>query len=153
MRNRTLLHAMVMIASLLVLAACGASQGENQPTQTADLDLANTSWTLVSYGAPDAPTPALPGNPVTLVFEADGRAGGNASCNSYGGSYQIEDGSIRFGEIVSTLMACVDAGVGEQEQRYLSALQTTGSVALSGDQLTIAYNDGQEVLTFTRAAQ
>ena len=138
-----------LAAGILILAACAAQPGGNQTTPEAER-LANTNWSLVSYGPPESPIEVLPGTSVTLEFDAEGRAGGSGGCNSYGGDYEVENGSISFGEIVSTLMACTDPGVGEQESQFLGALQTASTYEVSGDQLTITYVDGQ-VLNFSRA--
>jgi heat shock protein HslJ len=122
-----------------------------QPPGAGDV-LANTRWRLVSFGEPGAETPVVAGSTVTLEFGADGQVGGSAGCNSYGGKYQVHDGTVSFGELVSTLMACVDERVMQQEQQYLAALQSTGRFELAGRRLTIRYAGGQDVLNFELAA-
>jgi len=114
--------------------------------------LANTRWRLVSFGEPGDETPVVAGSTVTLEFEANGQVGGSGGCNSYGGKYQVQDGTISFGEIVSTLMACTDERVMQQEQQYLGALQSAGQFELAGQRLTIQYNGGRGVLNFEPAA-
>lgn len=138
-----------LLLAVLVLAGCASRNSSDQPDgQTADL--ANTSWTLVSYGAPGSLIEVLPATQVTLKFDGEGGAGGSSGCNSYGGKYRVEKASVTFSDVFSTLMACTDAGVMDQEQQYLGALQTAGAFELSGDTLTIAYNDGQMALNFIR---
>lgn len=112
--------------------------------------LLDSRWELVSYGAPDAQTPVIPESGVTLEFINEGEAGGSGGCNSYGGSYMVEDDTIAFNNLISTLMACADTGLTEQEQVYLQALQSAVRYELSGDQLTLWYGEGQEQLVFTR---
>jgi putative lipoprotein len=114
-------------------------------------DLVGTQWTLVSYGPPGAETPVIEGSEVTLAFQEDGQAGGSGGCNSYGGPYVVEGGVLSFGEVVSTLMACVDEQVMEQEQQYFQALQTAGQYKLVAGGLTIYYDNGQSVLNFVSA--
>ena len=155
----------------LILAACAPTAAPpdtgNGPTPTGPVAttgpaatptgpgagnvLANTAWVLVSYGAPGAETPVVPGSTVTLEFEAGDQAGGTAGCNSYGGRYQIDGDTISFSEIVQTLMACADEQVMEQEAQYLAALETASQFELSGDSLVITYDGGQGVLNFVRA--
>lgn len=118
---------------------------------TADNPLANTQWQLESFGPVGAETPVVEGSTVTLEFDATGQAGGSGGCNSYGTEYQVQNGTLVFGEIVSTLMACADENIGEQEQQYYQALETAGEFEVSGDRLTIYYNDGQGVLNFVSA--
>jgi putative lipoprotein len=112
--------------------------------------LANTQWRLVSFGAPGAETPVVEGSAITLEFKAEGEAGGSGGCNSYGGQYQVQGDTLSFGDVMSTLMACVDEGISQQEQAYFQALQTVGRFELAGDQLTIWYNNDQGVLNFVK---
>lgn len=146
----------LLLVLAFTLAACAPITAPPTPTPPlaappgAVSELAGTRWTLVSYGTPGAETPVVEGSEVTLVFQEDGQAAGSGGCNSYGGLYQVENGVLSFGEVVSTLMACVDEQVMAQEQRYFQALQTAGRYELSADQLTIHYDDGQGVLNFVR---
>jgi heat shock protein HslJ len=112
--------------------------------------LENTNWNLVSFGSPGAEQPLIEGSTVTLMF-AGGQAGGSGGCNSYGGPYQVEGTTITFGEITRTLRACADAGMTEQEDRYLAALASASEYQIEGDRLLITYDNGNGVLIFERA--
>jgi len=83
-----------------------------------------------------------------LIFGEDGDVTGSGGCNSYGGSYTVAGHGLTFGEMTRTLMACLDAGVTDQEQAYFDALATATAFDLSSDRLVIAYGDGQQ-LVFT----
>ena len=166
---------------ILVLAAAGctagapgeppAAQEPASPTETseppveatatpeptagaagADL-LAGTSWLLASLGPLGTERDVLAGSRVTLLFQAGGNAGGNAGCNSYGGAYEVDGEAISFAEIVSTLMACADDGVMEQEGSYLAALQSAESFTLEDERLVIGYDGGRSSLTFVREGE
>lgn len=150
-------HLRVLIPFLtfvLLFAACTPSEpvappnAQTTPATSGTDSLAGTRWTLVSWGAPSAETPVIGESTITLEF-ADGQINGSGGCNSYGGSYQTQGDTLLLGEIASTLMACVDNAVMEQETNYFAALQTAGDFQVNGDQLTIAYNGG--VLTFVAA--
>jgi len=110
--------------------------------------LENTHWSLVSFGPAGAENPLMAGSMITLIL-ADGQAGGFGGCNAYSATYQVEGESISFDEITSTLRACADEQMTEQEQQYFAALQTTSSYMLEGNQLRITYGDG--VLVFETA--
>jgi heat shock protein HslJ len=62
----------------------------------------------------------------------------------------VDGGKLSFGQITSTLMACADEGVMDQEQRYFQALQNAGEFTLDGDRLTVLYDDGQGALNFVK---
>jgi heat shock protein HslJ len=107
-----------------------------------DVGLQGTTWELVKMGD------ALPvaGTTVTIMFE-DGTASGSAGCNSYSGGYSLDGDSLAFGEIASTLMACMEPGVMEQESAYLVFLQQATSHAILDGFLYI-YRDDGSVLQF-----
>ncbi|HEX6384344.1 MAG TPA: META domain-containing protein [Anaerolineae bacterium] len=113
--------------------------------------LANTQWQLISFGPVGNETPVVAGSTPTLEFDATGQAGGNSGCNTFGADYQVQDNMISFGEIVTTEIACLEEGVMDQEQQYYQALQSAGTFELTGNTLTIWYDDGQSVLNFARA--
>ena len=125
---------------------------ETVPETNSEDSLANTQWVLESFGTVGSETPVVGENAVTLEFASDGQVGGSASCNSYGGSYSVQDNTLVLAEIVSTLMACVDTALMEQEVQYLDALQTVSEFQVDGDRLTITYDDGQGVLNFISAS-
>ncbi len=110
--------------------------------------LVNTSWHLTTLGPAEAETPVVADSPATLTFSADGTAGGNTGCNSYGGDYTVESDTLSFGEMVSTLMACADEAVMAQEQAYLQALQSAARFEVTADHLTIWYDEGNSQLNF-----
>lgn len=143
----------ILFAALLFIAGCAvpteitpAAPGGANSTAT----LAGTQWRLESMGAADSPTPVIQRTTITLEFQPDGRAGGDSGCNSYGGTYVIRDGKIAFGEMVSTLRACADDLLNQQEQQYILALQSTGAIEQSGDRLTIRYDNDRNVLQYAR---
>lgn len=104
--------------------------------------LSDTKWQLVSYGENEV----VGDEPVTLDFAEGGRMGGSAGCNLYGGSYAVEGGTIWFGEVISTLRACLDEGVAAQERAYLDALGTAARFELAGEQLIITYGEGEQLV-------
>jgi heat shock protein HslJ len=121
-----------------------------EPTATPGIQdpLANTRWNLVSFGPVDDVQPVIPGSEITLEFGNDRRAGGNGGCNSYGANYEVSGNMLTLGPIESTLVACVDQAVMQQEGGYFQALSTAGEYEISGDQLQISYDNDQGLLNF-----
>lgn len=143
---------------LLLLAACVPIGSIDIPpvatpatTPVAPQSLAGTEWALVSIDGPDGATPAHEGATVTLEFDENGQVSGSGGCNSYGGTYEVQDNRLSFGEITRTLMACVDENVMAQEEAYFTALQSAGEFDLSGEQLTLWYGEGEGTLIFQQA--
>ena len=109
--------------------------------------LAGITWTLISYGDPANPTPALGSPLVTLTFSGAG-VSGNSGCNTFNGSFQFEGNTLTIGQLIRTLVAC-DQPIMAQEDAVLNALATASSFAINGNQLVINYDGG--ILNFTGA--
>jgi heat shock protein HslJ len=135
MQSRLVLAFLILT---LLLAACGG--GAEVPS------LAGTSWKLVKIGD----QPVVADTAPTLSFDENGQAGGNASCNQFGGSYEAKDGKLTFGPLVSTLMACATPGAMEQEAAYMAALAKVAGYTVTGDQLTLIDANGTLVAEFTK---
>ena len=104
------------------------------------------AWKLVSYGSAAAPTPAVPDTEAGLTFNEDGTVTGNSGCNGLGGDYTVEGDQITFGQIVSTLMACDDPRMA-QEDAVHRVLTETASYRIEGSTLTLTNNEMVLVLT------
>lgn len=139
MDRRLLLAVAAGLVAVWVVAACGEAAAS----------LEGTAWTLASYGDPGDPTPMREGTEITLAFDAEGKANGNADCNSYFGSYTAKEGEFTLGPVGSTMMACEEP-VMQQETAYLQLLDAVTRYKVSGDELQITTPDGQ-VLNFKRA--
>jgi len=108
-------------------------------------------WILQSYmDAKGEVVNVIAGREVTAEFN-DNQINGNAGCNNYFGTYEVDGDHIAFSEIGSTEMFCEQPiGVMKQEIDYLAALSTASSFQMEDNQLIIANADGKEVLTFVQ---
>jgi len=145
MKKYTLTLIAVFTAAALVLSACSLP-GVNAGTPTG---LANTSWSLVSYGPAASQTPAVANIETSLVFGSNGALSGNMGCNGFGGKYEVSDGSVTFSEVVSTLMACSNEQVMSQEQAAFRLLNGKVSYALTGSSLVLTDANGENALTLS----
>lgn len=144
------LLAVLALACVAALASagCGNDRSERSgglPAASAP-DLAGSAWLLdVSdlgiAGAGDVEAP--------LAFTAD-RVSGSDGCNSFRGSYQQQGASLHFGELASTMMACVGAAQ-DVADRVGPALQRVRSFAVSGDRLILRDEAGATLLPYVRA--
>ncbi len=140
-RHRWLLAAAIGVAGAAIALAVFTSGGSGG-------DLAGTRWSLVALNQ-QVPIPAS--GPITLEFEAGGRAGGDSGCNSYGAGYAARRSSLKITDLVSTLRACVDPLLNDQEAAYLRALAAVVEYEVTGDRLTLTDAGGTIVLVFARA--
>ncbi len=89
---------------------------------------------------------------ITATFE-NGQVTGNASCNSYFASYQLDGDKLTIGNAGSTLMACLAPGVMVQEAAYLEALQKAASYQIKAGQLEIADAQAKTILVYSAIPQ
>jgi heat shock protein HslJ len=121
----------------LALSACAAQESS---------EALIGAWKLTAYGPAGAPTPAVEGVDAGLTFNEDGTVSGTSGCNGLGGDYTVEGNQITFGEFVSTLMAC-DEPIMQQEEAAHKVMTGTATYKIEGNTLTITNNDMVLVLT------
>ena len=115
---------------------------DNKPGDKISLE--DTPWKLESYGPSDNLTPVLQGTGVTILFDSDiGEFNGSAGCNQYFGGYEVNGKDLTITTpIGNTEMACIEPeGVMDQEQAYLSILQTMERYSIKNNILTITCGD------------
>ncbi len=143
----------VMPLPLLAFAAIAFSGPAYAQESSASRALPGTSWELVKIQRATSDVTDVTGKGVTLRFGQDGRASGDSTCNSYSATYQAGPGqTFTFGEVASTLRACVDPALTAIETEYFSALPSVTQYSFDGDRLELSYNNGQSVLDFAPAS-
>jgi len=163
--NRTL----TLLLPLALLAACsqtpapaGTGGDDVAPAATkaadqqtlAHLDaqrLQSQHWLLKQATAADGTRIdalfARDDKPVTLDF-ADGRLSVSNTCNRLGGGYTLENGTLKVGAMVSTMMACTDKSLMALDEAVSSRLQGQLKAAQDADgTLTLTTGKG-DVLVF-----
>jgi len=124
-------YLLVPLLICLAISACASKENGRSLVE---------SWRLTAYGPVDSPTPAVPDADATLTFGEDEILTGTTGCNQLGGDYSVEDDQITFGQNVSTLIACPDLQMA-QEDTIHQVLMETASFNIEGDTLTIIKND------------
>jgi heat shock protein HslJ len=133
---------------LSLLSAHGAALATFTPqSQT----LAGSSWraTGINNGRGGVVS-VLPDTTVTLSFGKDGKAAGSAGCNNYTSTYQESGGALTFTAPAATRRMCTAAGVMEQEQFFLKALESVATMRVEGDELELRTKDGALAVDFRR---
>ena len=74
--------------------------------------------------------------PYMILKQEDNRVNGNGGCNSFFGSYTLEDGNrIKFSQLGATQMACISNA--EIEPKFFKVLEMADNYNLKGDTLTL----------------
>ncbi len=127
----------LLVITTLILTAC------SQATTQSDDPLEGTNWQLVFYRK----TRVIEGTSISAKFE-NGEITGSAGCNSFFGSYEIDEANIMISTLGATEMFCMEPdGVMEQEAFYLESLQDAQRYEILDGRLTIFRSD-HETLTF-----
>jgi heat shock protein HslJ len=135
--------AIVAAVAALVFARSSLASGFlTRPTA----GLANTNWSLVSLNG-QAP---IAGRALTLKFQSSTQLGGDSGCNSYGAQYRLNGSSLSVDQLISTLRACAEQPLNDQEAVFLQALSHAAQISVSGSQLTLKDASGGEVLVFQK---
>jgi heat shock protein HslJ len=134
------------LLALPLLAVGLLSAGTHAQAQTAGL--AGTSWKLVEIQGPTMGVQNTSGQNITINFDSQGHAGGQSTCNVYGGEYAAgADGSLSITNVISTLRACVEGDLQGLETEYFNAISSVKSYAYDGNNLALAYGNGG-ILTY-----
>lgn len=75
--------------------------------------------------------PLVSSHPITITLEGD-QVNGTASCNGYGGSFEISGSEISFGNLAMTEMACLPEQTMEAEALFAQGLTMVDTVAVDG---------------------
>lgn len=141
MRHEGRILALALLLMTVTAVACTrAPGGSDTPVQGGNVSdagaLVGSRWRLVEAGG-QAALPDTGQRGPYLQFESGSRMGGNTTCNSMGGSYTADGSSLRFFDVNSTMMACVEEARMEQERRFMIAIQNTDRYAVQGDTLVL----------------
>jgi len=143
MKTRQLL-AGALSASLLLSALPGLALAQDEDTQVTP---EGVEWTLATLAGE-----AVPESVTTTLFMSGGEVVGDAGCNSYFGSYELDGDALTFPTpFGSTLKMCEEEAMAV-EGAYLPLLQATASWAIDEEgALSLADADGAVQLVYGEA--
>lgn len=99
-------------------------------------------WMLASIGGKKV---SKHGSEAFISFDAEKHsAGGNTSCNVFGGSYTSKGEKLRVTEVIATMRACIEDDRMTIERQFLDALEKTDRYEIAGNKLTLFH--GREPL-------
>jgi heat shock protein HslJ len=88
---------------------------------------------------------------VTLLLDGQGRAAGRSGCNRFTGGIEIGNGTMRFGLLAGTRMACAEPLMA-LEQKVFRVFETTRLFTLDGSRSKMRLMDegGTTLMVLTR---
>jgi heat shock protein HslJ len=131
---------------VLELKPRSVTNDDDQPQNPTDsLNLADRKWILQAIAGTAIPKVE---QEAFINFDAEkGTAGGDTSCNVFGGSYTVNANKISITDTISTMRACVEDERMNIERGFLDALQDADRYEIRANKLFI-YSRGKLLLTF-----
>jgi putative lipoprotein len=117
-------------------------QGPAKPDRT----LTNTYWKLTELNGAAVKVVPKQREPHLILQTEGGRVAGSGGCNRIIGSYRLEDKSLSFAKVASTMMACPDGM--DQERALFQALERVRSWQVRSDSLDLLDQAGKTVARF-----
>ncbi|WP_172202381.1 META domain-containing protein [Niveibacterium sp. COAC-50] len=128
-------------------AGCETAQRPPAPVATA---LQETYWKLTRLGEAAVVASERQREAHLILHKDNQRVSGSSGCNRLLGGYTLDGEQLSFGNMGSTMMACVEGM--EQEQRFLAALQQVARWQIKQGQLTLLDASGKPLARFEAVA-
>jgi heat shock protein HslJ len=120
------------------------------PVEASEPDLESMKWMLETIGGKEV---SKNGATAFISFDAAKHsAGGDTSCNAFGGTYSVNGDKLAITDVIATMRACVEDDRMTIEREFLDGLQKTNRYLISGEKLTL-YHDRVELLSFHGVAK
>lgn len=107
--------------------------------------LEGSSWTVATIAGVEVLSQAIP----DMRFDAEGQVSGTSGCNRFNGTFEQNDGSLFFGPMASTRMAC-PGEIGTQETAFFKAMSLVAHGKMTDTHLSLQTADGQEVMMLSQ---
>jgi len=142
----------VSLPSAAAAAPTAPTAAEAPGAASADTPVGN-EYVLISFrDAAGALASPLTGTRITARFGAEGTLSGDGGCNSYSSTYQIDGNQLAVAPIAPAEKYCsTPLGIMDQEQQYLSSLQTASVYSLKAGMLTLSDGAGNPVAVYVPA--
>ena len=126
--------------TLVVEKFVRAMPGQSCEERESRPGLANNRWRPVRIGEQTVIMPGQEREPWIVLDARSKRVTGSGGCNRISGSYQAGNGTLRFGPMISTKMACPAM---EIETEFLRALENTRRYRIVGRVLELVDEHGR----------
>ena len=135
--------------ALMILAGLSACQSTGKKTALSPdgvLQLNNFQWNLVEINGRAFSKTEAQSQPHLIFLESEQRVAGSTGCNRIMGGYDLQpDGSLKIGNLATTMMACPDM---EIEAAFLAAFRQLERVHFERGFLDLQDAAGQVLARF-----
>ena len=118
-----------IVAFCIIMGACKSSSGSagKQPES-----ITEKYWKLVEINGKQVVLDESSKGAFIILKNEDNRVNGSGGCNTFNGTYQLDEAAlrIRFSQMVSTMMACLNM---EVENELMRVLEMADNYAMSPD--------------------
>lgn len=135
---RSFLRISCVVATLL-----GGCQGRTPPADQTPV-ITDRMWTLKELEGQPLDSTGSANPPTLMLATSESRVSGNAGCNRMAGTYTLGAGTLEFGPLAMTRMACPAM---ELETRFTTALAAVRQYRVETNQLLLVA-DGRVVARF-----
>ena len=111
-------------------------------------DLPQGEWKLKSYNFQQKIAFPIDTMNITLNIK-ENSLGGRSGCNLFGGDYSLDDGKLKVGNLMSTMMACEEPAM-QFERVFTGTMQNATEFSLENGELTITDPKTANFLRFER---
>lgn len=109
-------------------------------------ELLDNNWVLTRIGEDPVILTEAAREARLVLGSADNRVTGFGGCNNFTGNYELSGNSLRFGELVANLRACIEGG--ELESRLFAALGDTTRFERNRHHLDFFDDEGDRIARF-----
>lgn len=120
------------VISLMEVGCASSCQSTSTPRSHDPQAIIGKTWQWQGTVTPVEKINVTQPERYTLRFDEKGRIQARFDCNRGGGSYQISEGKLSFGPMMSTRMACPENSLNDV---FMKHLQDVNSFFLEGDSL------------------
>ena len=133
---KTLFKISGIIVLVAIVGACKSTSGS---VKSSSESITEKRWKLIEINGKSVVLNESMQREAFIILRDEGkRVSGNGGCNTFGGTYEISEGyRIKFSQMVSTMMACLNM---EIEQELLKVLEMTDNYSLSADRKYLSLN-------------
>ncbi len=135
-----------LLLSFLLLLSCSSSKDDKQQTKQ-DAALSNTYWKLTEIEGSQVTVKDETKEP-HFVLKINQNISGNTGCNELYGTYSSSKDNIKFTDIATTKMACLDPDFFSVEIKFLNVLKSAANYKITSDTLEL-YKDNKLLARFS----